>query len=364
VLATTLTTLAVDALALVILYTLLRFDRVMENTRKRAFSFGIGLIIIAIIAEAGTLIALQGDANFVIIHIIFNVFGFSLVPFIPLAFIMVFDSLPTRKYKFVFIPSFINVLITALSPIYKFIFYVDANNSYQRGNFFFIFVVAYMINIFLFIYVAWKKTKSEFYPIKWKIFYMAILLIGGVSIQVIFPNIHSSWHVVTLTVLVFYIILFDFEGNFDALTRLYNRSAFEKEIIKLENKSNYSIVLLDINKFKLVNDTFGHDYGDLVLIEMADAIRAIFSQSTKYFRIGGDEFCIIIHCSEKTKLEERLLLLHETLETKRLIDVEFPTLAYGYGICSSAHAANFKSAFKQADLCMYKNKNSPDKLVL
>ena len=66
--------------------------------------------------------------------------------------------------------------------------------------------------------------------------------------------------------LVFYIILFDFEGNFDALTKLYNRSAFEKEIIKLENKTNYSIVLLDINKFKLVNDTFGHDYGDLVLM--------------------------------------------------------------------------------------------------
>ena len=84
-----------------------------------------------------------------------------------------------------------------------------------------------------------------------------------------------------------------YEASHDSLTGLYNRSAFEKfrQELPLEDMA---LLLIDVDHFKTVNDTYGHDVGDLVLVRVGEVLAYSFRSSDLVFRLGGDEFVVIM----------------------------------------------------------------------
>ena len=91
----------------------------------------------------------------------------------------------------------------------------------------------------------------------------------------------------------------------DELTRVYNRPMFERRRSKLYT---YSLILLDIDNFKAINDTYGHHVGDVVLREVASALRT--SSGDQVFRVGGEEFAVLLaNCSaaDAIKVAQRLV---------------------------------------------------------
>jgi len=95
------------------------------------------------------------------------------------------------------------------------------------------------------------------------------------------------------------------EMQFDTLTGLYRKDLFE-EIVKKEmalvwrdKKHTFSLIYIDLDNFKHINDTFGHYSGDKVLEQLGDAIRNTIRASDMAFRIGGDEFAIILKKSSQ-----------------------------------------------------------------
>lgn len=98
-----ITIYTVNIFALVFLFGLLHFDKVIDNMRKKAFSFAIILIIIIICAEVGTIIVGDGANNLRALHIIFNIIGFGLSPIIPLVLTNIFDSKVLNKFKLLYL---------------------------------------------------------------------------------------------------------------------------------------------------------------------------------------------------------------------------------------------------------------------
>ncbi len=89
------------------------------------------------------------------------------------------------------------------------------------------------------------------------------------------------------------------QANFDSLTGLPNRRMFRNTLTKEISRARRSnrklaLMLLDLDKFKEVNDTLGHDKGDLLLVEAADRIRCCIRESDEVARLGGDEFTLIV----------------------------------------------------------------------
>jgi diguanylate cyclase (GGDEF)-like protein len=80
----------------------------------------------------------------------------------------------------------------------------------------------------------------------------------------------------------------------DALTGLKNRKSYDEILsIRFKEKKPFALIFIDLNKFKAINDTYGHDAGDDVLVEVAKRLRSVISQEEDLFRLGGDEFVII-----------------------------------------------------------------------
>ncbi|HYR44977.1 MAG TPA: HD domain-containing phosphohydrolase [Terriglobia bacterium] len=89
------------------------------------------------------------------------------------------------------------------------------------------------------------------------------------------------------------------EATIDKLTGLANRRAFEMAAVSLDHES-VSIVLIDVNAFKGVNDTFGHKAGDAVLMRIGAHMRAAFQDAELTCRLGGDEFVVLSHVDNRT----------------------------------------------------------------
>lgn len=117
----------------------------------------------------------------------------------------------------------------------------------------------------------------------------------------------------------------------DMLTGLYNRYSFEEKIQELNVSENLplGIIMGDVNGLKLVNDTLGHLEGDKLLISVANVLREICSEFTKYiFRWGGDEFIILLPNAGETQCEEIINKINNKCEE---IDHEFIQLNIALG---------------------------------
>lgn len=104
----------------------------------------------------------------------------------------------------------------------------------------------------------------------------------------------------------------------DGLTNLYNRYGFDEmaeKMISKNPKEHCVAVLLDVDDFKLINDMYGHAYGDKALISLAENMRKFFPSSTLLGRNGGDEFCILLPNCTMEEVKESLIEFTKTPKT-------------------------------------------------
>lgn len=353
-----------DILALAFLFVLLYRNSQPDKSHKRLFSYGIVLTVLVILAEIGTITAYEGGTELRNLNIFCNVIGFSITPVIPIVLTALFDTKTLKKHEVLLLPTLINIAAVILSPIFGWVFYVDSGNHYVRGPLFLVFVAVYILNILILLVRTLYACQRTLYPIKWKIISLFLFTIIGTCVQLIYPLVYVTWHCVTLSLFLLYILFTEFDGSFDILTQLYNRASFDKALKQLHHKKMFSLIVMDINDFKDINDTFGHDYGDDVLKEVGAIIKSSFDYQCSWFRTGGDEFCVIRRDANREKLKEQLKSLTSKLAAERQNNQCLPTISYGYSIFEGNIDLNIKRMLKEADDQMYcykqLNKNKMD----
>lgn len=107
-------------------------------------------------------------------------------------------------------------------------------------------------------------------------------------------------------------------ANKDGLTKLYNRYGFDEmaeKMISKNPKEHCVAVLLDVDDFKLINDMYGHAYGDKALISLAENMQKFFPSSALLGRNGGDEFCILLPNCTMEEVKESLIEFTKTPKT-------------------------------------------------
>ncbi|MGI6425382.1 MAG: hypothetical protein ACOX2A_09295 [Tepidanaerobacteraceae bacterium] len=239
-------TYIIDIAALFYLIGLVYSSTSLKCDRKNPFLISIILTIIIILSEAGSIFAENGSLNLRSINILCNILGFALTPIIPIAITLIFDKSILRKHKLMLVPTLINIVATVLSPLFRFIFYVDFNNHYIRGDYFFIFITVYIINLLLLVIRTIQAGKKYNYPIMYKMLALSLFTIIGTSIQLVNPLAYSSWHCVTLSLLLYLFLMSEFDSSFDTLTGLYNRAAFDKATKQIAGSKAFSIIILDM----------------------------------------------------------------------------------------------------------------------
>ena len=319
------------------------------------------------------------------LHWFITFFEFSITPY--LAISLARSSGMKRKLKLMLALMGVNVLTQIISLFTGIIFYIDSNGDFQRGNFYWIYLVfcgiSFIYILYVFIQIGIRSKLRNLI----NIILIASIMIVGQTANTIDGNINSSYSSICVTATLLYICLqnifrhimlekIDIEkkiSNHDALTKVWSRISFNNKVKEFDQKIEedpeavkFAVCVCDLNSLKLVNDTLGHDFGDTYIINCCRVICNFFKHSPVY-RIGGDEFVALLQTDDYENLvqiKKDVLEFSETEIQKLVPPAEKRSFASGFAIYDSTKDKNFGDVMKRADKEMYENKRHLKELVI
>ena len=154
----------------------------------------------------------------------------------------------------------------------------------------------------------------------------------------------------------------NFEATHDELTGLYNRRGYEFLLDNVDLETS-ALLLFDLDEFKSVNDTYGHDVGDKVLVRASDAIAKSFRNEDYVCRLGGDEFVVImVHATSDMQelIKGKIQRLNDGLKDDK---EGVPAISVSVGVAFGKIGLKPEELLKNADKALYDVKNSGRKNV-
>lgn len=153
-------------------------------------------------------------------------------------------------------------------------------------------------------------------------------------------------------------------ASIDVLTDCYNRRELERKLEEQFSVSRrygkiFSVIMFDIDYFKNLNDSYGHEAGDLVLKELSSRIKKAMRAEDNIFRYGGEEFVLILpETDEKNAALLANRLRKEVSDFPFILDGKKVFVTSSFGVASSIDTNSISQILKNADSLMYKAKNS------
>jgi len=195
-----------------------------------------------------------------------------------------------------------------------------------------------------FTYDVYKQILNTLKPMEKIYFYVAIFMI--------------------IMLILAYVLIYLYYTNrrrsfIDPLTKIYNRQ-YLNEYLKTSSLEHYQLMMIDLDHFKQINDNYGHDIGDKVLISVVEQIKISVRQEDILIRFGGEEFLVLIHkqsletCLTIAERIKNAVASHETLTANKHI---LMTVSIGINPFPF-YAKNFDEAVKIADEQLYNAKIS------
>lgn len=202
------------------------------------------------------------------------------------------------------------VIVVFTNPWTNIMFSIKPGNIYERGMGVYIMGAVNLMLIPLYIVVSRKHKRYIMGNVLQVILTLSILPIVGGVLQIMFYGITLIWPMLSLVAIFAYLLIEREELLKDNLTELYTRSRLENRLnFKLRHKQAFTIMMIDMDDFKLINDRFGHDGGDEALKTISNLLRYSVKRCDSVYRYGGDEFIVLI----ESTLEETGNLVVERL---------------------------------------------------
>ena len=324
----------------------------LDREKQRQFQVIFATVAAAAGAEWLTVFLDGSGPGLRWLHLGEKVLELTIAPFVAVEFLRALDAESrARQLKWLLI---VHGAVEVAAAPFGLIVAFDANNVYVHGELYWIYVAVYFTAALVFIWEGvrfGRRNQAAGGNI------MALILVffaSGMGMRLCNRQIRADYPCLAFAVMFTYLYYSGVVQNADALTGLRNRRGYDSQLSHLRRPA--ILLMMDVNRFKAVNDQFGHQYGDRVLQTIARAMQRAYGREGRCYRIGGDEFCVIFDGSQdqaRTRTEQfRALLAAEREKLPCLPDV-----AVGMTPFDPAET-DAGSAIKRADREMYENKTA------
>jgi two-component system, cell cycle response regulator len=158
----------------------------------------------------------------------------------------------------------------------------------------------------------------------------------------------------------------EYQTQIDSLTGLFNRRAFERKIVEeFERAKRYehplSVIMLDIDNFKRINDTYGHHGGDAALVKISEILRDKSRRSDFPSRFGGEEFVLVLPETDQDSAIRVARKFHEEIRTCAFGTADKPfslTVSMGLTSTNKKEYSDWRQMIDDADAALYQAKNT------
>ena len=331
--------------------------RIFEKTSLQDQIYMMILYAAIVMLVLDVLSRLDGNAQafYPLLNAIGNFLIFALNPVLAslwLAYVHLYvfnNEKQTRKLiYFLSLVNIINVVIVIISMPYGWFYTIDANNVYQRGELYLLSILStVLLLVVAFIIIVSKRrnlNKRSFLSLLFFAFPPAISIV----LQVKFYGVSLMLNSVVFSILVLFLNIQNHGMFTDHLTKISNRKKLDAYLgrkIRLNSLGNgFSAILLDIDGFKNINDTYCHNVGDEALESAANLLKSCLRENDFIARYGGDEFCIILDVSNNRDLEAMVSRINMSVEANNKTKSNTFDLSFSMG-----YAVYDKDIYRGAD---------------
>ena len=305
-----------DATAILLMVILLVSRYIVRRHKGTEDKFFSSMVFIGLAAALLEMIAFLIDGKpglfLKILNVTINHVIYACTTTISIVWLWYVDSClnnDTRRIRTVFLPFvilwgiFMLMLIPNIWLGYLFSFGGNNGNEYIRqpvGYSYYGFLGAcFIASIVVYIRSKIKHGEAKFFPI-WMFLIPVILCC---AVQALWYGIALAWLGCAIGVTAIYLNIQSRFALIDGLTGLYNRAFIEHKLIVARKNQRYVYggIMLDIDDFKLINDTYGHSTGDDALRQVAKILLETCDKSTLIFRFAGDEFVLLLKVPQAEK---------------------------------------------------------------
>lgn len=307
-------------------------------------------------------------------RVIFSIAGYIIRPALIYPFVYLLRKESKTKWsKLVYldlIPLAACIIVQQLAYFTKLVFYFSEDNIFHRGP---LGYFSMAVTIFYLIEAGTQIVLTKVLNKKFNVG-LIIVILSYVVLAMLFESIFDIKSL-GINAGIFSIVFFMFSlqtnnlneatekmkvlSEVDSLSQLSNRYSGEKQIDNLVAKRTAgSFMVLDIDNFKSINDTYGHAIGDEAIVKLAEALKNTFDKKDVIMRLGGDEFAIF---SEKDLNKEDLLkqLFDHIDEIRLSCDKDFRMSAsVGIANFNGEEETSFDKLYREADIKLYEAKKN------
>lgn len=340
----------------IVLILIVNTNQNIEKKRKNGFTLIFGLIMLGELCEVvGTVtenIILESKLFWFYDTItLIEILIIPLIPFFNSKFIFRIEFKETIIDRIMTVGIFSYILIgIILTIINQKMLTINSQILFQKRTS----QIVYLISILYMLFITLKFSKKFQNSNVLQLIAIFTFTIVGMINQLCNQEIKIKWFVTMISVVLFYIYYNNVIQSVDGLTGMLNRKCYANALQNLRDTC-FTLIIFDINNFKYINDTYGHSNGDRTLCKVGKQIIRSYQKYGKCYRIGGDEFAVII----KEKYIENVDQINSEF-VKRIIGKiknreRFPMISYGVATYypSNKEKRNIEDVIIEADNYMY-----------
>ncbi len=362
------TTIALAIGILIVLMTIVLSNDNFDKRTRKGFVITFTLIIIGTISDLiGVVIdgKMSNNSIGIYIHIIAKWLELTIVPIIPIICSRnVFEMRRKNKNdKNILIKlCYLCIIIDEALIFTNKIFIIDNNNIYHQVSAVYNwYIVTFVVSM---LYLFWNALKfsNEYQNDKnFELYSIIVFVVFGMFVQMTNQSVKICWITVAISATFIYIYYNGMIQNIDGMTKLLNQHSYQRTLERAD-ETHFALVIFDANDFKKINDQLGHDTGDEVLKNVSNTIKQHYEKYGKCYRIGGDEFAVIITKDVKNIEEICKEFVKKVSSIRKKYD-NLPYVSYGYSIYypNNKLEHSIKDTIKEADKMMYRHKEKSKK---
>ena len=145
----------------------------------------------------------------------------------------------------------------------------------------------------------------------------------------------------------------EYRATHDPLTGVLNRAAIIERVNQHAQQNDLALIVLDIDHFKRVNDSFGHPVGDTVILGVVDCLKAVVPRNAHIGRVGGEEFTVLLPHREAPAPEQVAETMRKAIETRTFGLPDGSRITASFGVSHLSRGGCFDDAYGLADEALY-----------
>lgn len=331
------------------MFVVVLFNKHYEPKTTRIFFVPIALLMLLVFFDNYDYYLVDiGDGS--LLHKLSTIMGYNLRLFLLASVIVIINRNKSNRTKMLLlIPAFVNLGVTLLGIFTNVMFVYDSQGEFHRGPLGF---EPHLVSLVYFCILLWAGVEcivSDKSMDALVIIFGCLLNLTATILETVFLLRGMILGTAALLIVFYYLCIHIEFMHRDILTGAWNRLTFSRDLRNYA-QGLYAMLILDINDLKVINDNEGHDAGDAAIKVVARTMLDNLPKSSRLYRIGGDEFAVLL----RRKNGETPGELSDRLQ--QMISDKGYACAFGFSLFEES--IDYEEAVSLADKRMYENKKA------